>query len=348
MVNFPRFDSSVLTLKYYPYQLKFKYPFAIAAGRREHTQVVYVELAYEGLTGYGEAALPDYLPETQASVIDFLNKIDTGKLTGLENIDSGLDYVSSLTPGNFAAKTAVDMALHDLHGKILKKPCHVLWGLDKNNCPLTTFTLGIDSAEMILKKLEDAQDFHLLKVKLDGINDKQIIETVRSVTDKAICVDINQGWKEKEAALDSIYWLKDKGVVFVEQPLSKNNLEDTLWLKEKSPLPLIADEDVQTFDDIDKIKDAYHGINIKLMKCGGLREAMRMILLARKYDLKILLGCMSESSCGVSAAAQLAPLVDWTDLDGPLLITNDPFTGITYGKGKIILNNLPGAGVTKK
>ncbi len=334
-----------MTLRYYPYQLKFRYPFAIAAGRRESTPVVYVELEQDGLTGYGEAALPGYLPETQTSVIDFLKKIDTKQFNGLPEIDNNLDYVFSVTPGNFSAKAAVDMALHDLYGKILNQPCYALWKLDKNSCPENTYTIGIDKPEIILRKLEEAKGFNLLKVKLDGLNDKEIIETIRSATDKSICVDVNQGWKEKESALEMIHWLKEKGVLFVEQPLSKSKLDDVQWLKEKSPLPLIADEAVQTLDDIEKIKDAYHGINIKLMKCGGLREAMKMIQLAKKSGMKIMIGCMSESSCGVSAAAQLAPRADWTDLDGPLLITNDPFNGITYRNGKIILNDFPGADI---
>lgn len=337
-----------MTLRYYPYQLNFKYPFAIAAGRRDSTPVVYVELEHEGLIGYGEAALPGYLPETQSSVINFLEKVDTKQFTGLPEIENALDYIFSVAPGNFAAKAAVDMALHDVWGKILNQPCYALWKLDKKNCPETTYTIGIDSPEMILKKLDEAKDFNLLKVKLDGTRDKEIIETICSATSKSICVDVNQGWKEKESALDMIHWLREQGVVFVEQPLSKTKLGDAHWLKEKSPLPLIADEAVQTLDDIEKIKDAYHGINIKLTKCGGLKEAMKMIGRARKSAIKVMVGCMSESSCGVSAAAQLAPLADWTDLDGPLLITNDPFVGITYRNGKIILNDLPGIGIVKK
>ena len=337
-----------MLLRYYSYQLKFKYPFAIAAGKRNSTPVVYVELEHDGLIGYGEAALPGYLPETQTTVIDFLEKVDIKQFNNLPEIENSLDYIFSVAPGNLAAKAAVDMALHDLRGKILGQPCHALWKLDKNNCPETTYTIGIDSPEMILKKLEETKGFNLLKVKLDGTKDKELIETICSATDKNICVDVNQGWKEKESALDMIHWLKEKGVVFVEQPLSKNKLDDAQWLKEKSPLPLIADEAVQTLDDIEKIKDAYHGINIKLMKCGGLREAMKMIQHTKKSGIKIMIGCMSESSCGVSAAAQLAPLADWTDLDGPLLITNDPFSGITYRNGKIVLNDLPGTGVVKR
>lgn len=337
----------VLTLHIYPDQLKFKYPFAIATGMRENTSVVYVELKFENLTGYGEAALPDYLPETQESVIDFLCRLNLQQFTRAEDTEKILDYIFSFTPRNYPAIAALDMALHDLKGKILGKPCHSIFGLDKNKCPETSFTIGMDSREMILKKSAEAKDFNLLKVKLGGSSDKMIIEAIRSVTDKPVCVDANQGWKAKEFALDMICWLKEQGTIFVEQPLDKNKIEDALWLKEKSPLPVIADEAIQTFDDLEKIKDAYHGINIKLTKCGGMREAMKIIYRAKQLNLKIMLGCMSESSCGVSAAAQLAPLADWADLDGPLLISNDPFHGITYQKGKIILNDLPGNGVEK-
>jgi len=338
----------MLSLRYYPFELKFKYPFALAAGVRESTPVVYVELDYEGLTGYGEAALPGYLPETQQSVIAFLSRLKFKQFVDPVNTDSIIDYIFSSAPKNFSAKAAVEMALHDLAGKILNKPCHSIWELDKANCPETTFTIGMDVPEIILKKVDEAKDFNLLKVKLGGSTDKQIIETIRSVTDKPICVDANQGWKEKEYALEMIHWLKENGTIFIEQPLDKNNFDDAKWLKEKSPLPVIADEAVQVLDDINKIKDAYHGINIKLMKCGGIREAMKMIKHARKLNMKVLLGCMSESSCGVSAAAQLTPLVDWADLDGPLLITNDIFEGVTYNEGKIMLSDLPGTGAVKK
>ncbi|MBK5286331.1 MAG: dipeptide epimerase [Bacteroidia bacterium] len=338
----------MLSLRDYPFELRFKYPFALAAGMRESTPVVYVELEYEGLTGYGEAALPGYLPETQQSVIAFISRLKFKQFVDPVHTDSIVDYIFSSAPKNFSAKAAVDMALHDLAGKILNKPCHVMLELDKNNCPETTFTIGMDVPEIILKKLEEAKDFNLLKVKLGGTTDKLIIETIRTVTDKPICVDANQGWKEKEYALEMIHWLNEHGVILIEQPLDKNKLDDALWLKEKSPLPVIADEAVQTVDDIKNIKDAYHGINIKLMKCGGMREAIKMIKQARKLNLKVMLGCMSESSCGVSAAAQLTPLVDWADLDGPLLITNDIFEGVTYNDGKIILSDLPGTGAVKK
>ncbi|HLG35467.1 MAG TPA: dipeptide epimerase [Bacteroidia bacterium] len=337
----------MFNLQFYPFELKFRHPFALAAGRREHTSVVFVELKFQNHTGFGEAALPDYLPETQESVMSFLSHVQLKQFDDVMDADKILDYILSFSPKNYPAMAALDMALHDLKGKILNTPCYRIWNLDKNDCPETTYTIGMDSPEMILKKLDEAKDFNLLKVKLGGANDKEIINTIRSVTDKAICVDANQGWKEKEYALEMIHWLGERGTVFVEQPLDKNKPQDAQWLKAKSPLPVIADEAVQTVADIERIKDAYHGINIKLMKCGGLREAMKMIRRAGELNLKVMFGCMSESSCGVSAAAQFAPLADWTDLDGPLLITNDPFGGITYSNGKIILNDLPGIGVEK-
>lgn len=337
-----------LNLRYYKYDLKFKHPFALAAGIREVTPVVYVELESGGFTGYGEAALPPYLPETQESVIRFLSSLDLDRFPGPLQADKMLDYVFSVSEKDFSAKGAFDMALYDLKGKMMSTPCYKMFDAEKENCPLTTFTIGMDKPKVILEKLKEAKDFNLLKIKLGGPFDKLIIETIRKESDKPICADANQGWKDRQFALDMIHYLEEMGAVFVEQPLSKEDISDAEWLKEKSPLPIIADEAVQTYDDIVSIKDAYHGVNIKLMKCGGMREALKMIKQARLFGLKILIGCMSESSCGVSAAAQLSPLADWADLDGPLLISNDPFKGITYKDGRIVLNDLPGNGIVKK
>ena len=336
-----------MNVLFFPYELKFKHAFAIASGTRNSTPVVYVELKHEDFTGYGEAALPPYLPETQESVIKFLSRIDLEQFSSPLEKEKILDYVFSLSENDFSAKAAFDCALHDLIGKVLNKPCYEIFGLKKENCPQTTFTIGMDTPKIILEKLADAKDFQLLKIKLGGPFDKLIIETIRRETDKPICVDANQGWAGKEFAIDMIHYLKEQGAVFIEQPLDKTKIDDSLWLKERSPLPVLADEAVQTLGDIEKIKDAYHGINIKLMKCGGMNQAMKMITRARELKMKILMGCMSESSCGASAAAQLTPLCDWADLDGPLLITNDPFRGITYNKGVIVLKERPGNGVEK-
>jgi L-alanine-DL-glutamate epimerase-like enolase superfamily enzyme len=339
--------TKLMNVRFFPFELKFKHPFAIASGKRDFTPVVYVELKHDDFTGYGEAALPPYLPETQESVIKFLSRINLKQFASPLEKEKILDYIFSISDNDFSAKAAFDIALHDLIGKVLHKPCHQIFGLKKENCPQTTFTIGMDTPKIILEKLADAKDFQLLKIKLGGPFDKLIIETIRRETDKLICVDANQGWNEKEFALDMIHYLKEQGTIFIEQPLAKTKINDALWLKECSPLPILADEAVQTLDDIEKIKDACHGINIKLMKCGGMNQAMKMIMRARELGMKILMGCMSESSCGASAAAQLTPLCDWADLDGPLLISNDPFRGITYNKGVIVLNDFPGNGVER-
>jgi L-alanine-DL-glutamate epimerase-like enolase superfamily enzyme len=221
-----------------------------------------------------------------------------------------------------------------------------MFGLEKERSALTTFTIGIDEPQHIRERMNEAKDFPLLKVKLNGEQDEIMMETIRSVSNVAVAVDVNQGWKDKETAIKKIEWLSKLNVVFVEQPLKKEELEDAHWLFQRSPLPLYADESIQRITDIEFMKDCFHGINIKLMKCTGMNEAHQMILRARELQLKTLVGCMSESSCGVSAAAQLSPLIDHADLDGPLLIKNDPFEGITYDRGKILLNDKPGIGVS--
>jgi L-alanine-DL-glutamate epimerase-like enolase superfamily enzyme len=196
-------------------------------------------------------------------------------------------------------------------------------------------------------KVREAAPYKILKVKLGKGNDKEMIESVRSETDKPVCVDINQGWTDRKMALDMAHWLKEKGVVFIEQPMSKTSFDDTAWLTQNSPLPIIADEAFQTISDFRKVQGAYSGINIKLMKCGGLRSAYAMIKMARALDMKVMIGCMTETSCAVTAAAQLSPLVDWADLDGNLLIDNDVFEGVTVVDGKIVLPDKPGIGIVE-
>lgn len=337
-----------MRLSYQPYTLYFKRPFKIAHGTRTSTAIVLTELEYEGVKGYGEASLPPYLPETQESVAAFLDKATKilAAYTYPFNIDTILKEIGSIAIGNTAAKASIDIALHDLIGKLENKPCWQLFNCNAANTPYTTYTLGIDKPEVIKEKVHESTAFKTLKVKLNGENDKAIISTIRSVTDKPIAVDINQGWKDKRYALEMIEWLQDKNVLFVEQPLPKHNLDDMYWLYEHSPLPLIADESVQRYTDIDNIKNCFHGINIKLMKCTGMNEARKMIEKARSLNLQLLIGCMSETLCAISAAAQLSPLVDYADLDGALLVKNNLFEGITYTDGKITLNELPGNGVT--
>ncbi|MBA3706370.1 MAG: dipeptide epimerase [Bacteroidetes bacterium] len=330
--------------------LFFKRPFKIAHGIRSSTPIVLTQLEHEGIIGYGEASLPPYLPETQESVLAFLNK--AADLLYPHNdplqIESILKDIDTLAANNTSAKASVDIALHDLAGKLQNKPCWQLFNCDKNNTPYTTYTLGIDEPEIIKQKIKEGENYKILKVKLNGSSDKKIIDTIRNVTNKPIAVDVNQGWKNKYEALEMIKWLQDKNVLFVEQALPKENFDDAHWLFERSPLPLYADESVQRYSDINKVKDCFHGVNIKLMKCTGMYEANKMIHYAHELKLKILMGCMSETSCAVSAAAQLTPLVDYADLDGPLLIKNNLFDGIQFIDGKITLNEMPGIGVIQK
>ena len=291
--------------------------------------------------------MPPYLGQSVETVTSFLKKTDLSQFNDPLRLESILDYVDSLSPGDGAAKAAIDIALHDLAGKLIGLPWWRIWGLDKENTPNTTFTIGIDTPEMIRQKTRECADkFKILKVKVGLDNDKEIISTIREVTDLPLAVDANQGWKDREKALDEIFWLKENGVVMVEQPMAKERLDDNAWITERSPLPIFADEAIQRLADIPAIKGAYSGINIKLMKCTGMREAWKMLNYARTEGMKAMIGCMTETSCAVSAAAQLAPAVDFADLDGNLLITNDLYKGMEVIDGKITLNDLPGIGLT--
>ena len=249
--------------------------------------------------------------------------------------------------GNTAAKASVDIALHDWIGKVEMKPLYTLWGLNPTLNPFTSFTIGIDTPDIIIEKTKQAVEFKILKVKLGSLDDKEIIQAIRSVSKQPLFIDANQGWTNKEQALRMIEWLADQNVLLIEQPMPKSQKEDMAWLKERSSLPLIADESVQRLSDIKAVAALFHGINIKLMKCTGLNEARAMITEARNLGLKIMLGCMTETSCAISAAAQIASLVDWCDLDGALLIKNDPFKGAYLNNGSIIATDLPGLGLVK-
>ncbi len=348
-VNINRKGSSKkLELKFFPYELKLRHVFTVATYSRTTTPDVQVEITYDGVTGYGEASMPQYLGQTVQSVSAFLQKVDLSQFSDPFQLEDILAYVDSLSPGDTAAKAAVDIALHDLVGKLLGAPWYKIWGLNKEKAPSTTFTIGIDTAEVVKQKTKEcANQFNILKVKLGRENDKEMIETIRSVTDLPIAVDINQGWKDKQKAIDEIFWLKEHGIVMIEQPMPKEMIDDIAWITEKSPLPIFADEAIQRLKDIKKLEGAYTGINIKLMKCTGMHEAWKMLNYARAIGMKVMVGCMTETSCAVSAAAQLSPAVDFADLDGNLLISNDRFKGMEVVKGKITLPDLPGIGVVR-
>jgi L-alanine-DL-glutamate epimerase-like enolase superfamily enzyme len=340
-------SSGKMVLRYRPYTLELKHVFTVAVSSRTTTPVVLTEIEYNGVTGYGEASMPPYLGESHESVQAFLAKVDLGKYENPFELETILADIDALAPGNPAAKAAVDIALHDLVGKMMNQPWYNIWGFNKENAPNTSFTIGIDTAEVVRQKTKEAAEFKVLKVKLGRDNDKEMIETIRSVTNTPITSDANQGWKDKQQALDMILWLKEKNVVMVEQPMPKTQIDDLAWLTERSPLPIIGDEGVQRLADVKKAHGVYHGINIKLMKCTGMREAHKMIVLARALGMKVMLGCMTETSCAISAASHLSPMVDWADLDGALLIKNDIFDGTKVIDGKVTLMNRPGIGARK-
>lgn len=335
-----------MVMTWQPYELVLAHTFTVASYSRKSTPGVQVRIDYKGVTGYGEASMPPYLGHTVDSVCEFLKKVDLGRFDGPFCLEDILAYIDSLSPGDEPAKAAVDIALHDLVGKLFGQPWFRIWGLDPAKAPSTTYTIGIDTPEVVREKtLEYADRFNILKVKVGLDSDVQMIETIRSVTDLPLAVDANQGWKDRSKALDEIFWLKEHGVVMVEQPMSKDRLDDIAWITERSPLPIYADESVQRLRDIDKLKGAFHGINIKLMKCTGMREAWKMCNYARAVGMRAMIGCMTETSCAVSAAAQLSPLCDFADLDGNLLISNDLFEGMTVQNGRITLPDRPGIGL---
>ena len=335
-----------MVLSFEPYELQLRHVFTVSSYSRRTTPGVQVRIDYDGITGYGEASMPPYLGQSVETVMAFLSKVDLGRFSDPFMLDDILSYVDSLSAGDSAAKAAVDIALHDLVGKLLGAPWYRIWGLNPSKAPDTTFTIGIDTPEVVREKTRECADlFNILKVKVGLDNDKQMIRTIREITDLPIAVDANQGWKDRQKALDEIFWLKENGIVMVEQPMPKERIDDNAWITERSPLPIFADEAIQRLVDIPSVKGAYHGINIKLMKCTGMREAWKMVNYARTEGMKVMVGCMTETSCAVSAAAQLAPAVDFADLDGNLLITNDLFDGMKVTAGKISLSDRPGIGI---
>lgn len=335
-----------LILRFVPYNLQLRHTFTLANSSRTSTPDVLTSIEFEGVTGYGEASMPPYLGESIETATRFLSSLDLAQFKDPFMMDDILKYVDSVMPGNPAAKASVDIALHDLVGKIMGQPWFKIWGYDPADTPNTSFTIGIDTPEVVRQKVAEASPYKILKVKLGQKTDKEMIETIRSATQVPICVDVNQGWTDRQKALEMIYWLKEKGVVFVEQPMPKTAIDDMAWLTENSPLPIMADEAVQRLPDVMKAHGVYSGINIKLMKSTGMREAHEMLVLARSIGMKVMIGCMTETSCAVSAAAQLAPKCDWADLDGNLLIANDPYSGMKIVEGKVTLIDKPGIGIS--
>lgn len=336
-----------LNLRFTPYTLQLKHTFTLATSSRTTTPVMLTEIEYNGVTGYGEASMPPYLGESHQTVSEFLSKVDISSFSDPFLTEDIISYIDSVMPGNYAAKASVDIALHDLIGKLTGEPCYRLFGLNPEKTPLTSFTIGLDSPDVVKQKVEEAAPYRILKVKLGRDNDREMIEVIRSVTDKPLCADVNQGWTNRDHALAMAEWLAGKGVVFLEQPLPGERKDDLSWLSRNSPIPVIGDEAIQNAEDIIDNREVYSGVNIKLMKCGGMNGALKMIHVARALGMKVMIGCMTETSCAVTAAAHLSPLVDWCDLDGNLLISNDPFEGLKIVNGKVTLPREPGIGIEK-
>jgi len=336
-----------MRLTFRPYTLQLKHVFTVAVNSRTTTPVMLTEIEYDGMVGYGEASMPPYLGESHDTATAFLSKVDLSRFANPFELESILAAIDGLAPGNPAAKASVDIALHDLVGKLVKQPWYNIWGYDPTLAPVTTFTIGIDTPDVVKQKTREAAEFKVLKIKLGRDTDKAMVEAIRSVTDRPMSGDANQGWTDRQQALDMIAWLKERGFLYVEQPLPKERVDDLAWITERSPLPVIGDEGVQRLPDVRKALGVYTGINIKLMKSTGMREAQKMLQLARGLGMKVMLGCMTETSCGISAASHLSPMVDWADLDGALLISNDLFDGTKVIDGRVTIPARPGIGATR-
>ncbi len=337
-----------MQLTYRPFELELKHPFTIAKFSRTSTPLLLLQLTHEGYIGYGEASMVPYMGESHLTAVDFLSKVNVRQFKYPFDFAEIISYLDGIAPGNPAIKAAIDIALHDLEGKLKQQPCWKLLGSDPQKMPVTSFTVGIDTPEVLIEKLKGAAGCKVIKVKLGRGSDKELIKTIRSVTNTPLYVDANQGWTDLQQSLDMTYWLQEQGVVLIEQPMLKTDLDSNAWLTERSPIPIIADEAVQRLPDVQRAKGIYHGINVKLMKSTGMYEAHQMILKAKELGLKILIGCMSETSCATLAAAALAPQCDWADLDGPFLVSNNPFKMPEFADGKWVLRDAPGLGASAK
>ncbi len=328
-------------------RLNLRHTWTTTMSSSEYRDTLHVAYQRDGITGHGEGAPIVRYHEDAASgrkaVDSVLDLLVSANPMQFEKV---METVFKRVPGEWAAKSAIDIALMDWVGQKLGIPLYSLFGLDPKDAPVTTFSIGIDTPEITKQKTLEAAQYPILKVKVGLSTDEPTIAAVRSVTKKPLRVDANEGWKSKEEAVRKINWLESQGVEFIEQPLPAEMIEETRWVRSRVHIPIIADEVCGRASDIPKLKDAYDGVNIKLDKSGGIQEALRMIHLAKSLGMKTMLGCMISSSVTVTAAAHLSPLVDYADLDGNLLIANDPFHGVRVENGKLILPSGPGLGLT--
>jgi len=329
-------------------RLKLRHTWTTTMSSSEYRETLHVRFTSQGITGVGEGAPIVRYKETAAlgkRIIEELRPMlaaaDPAQFVKI------MDQVGRRIPGEWAMKSALDIALMDWTGRKLGVPLYRYFGLDPRDAPVTTFSIGIDTPEITRQKVRDAEAFPVLKIKVGLTTDESTLEAVRSVTRKPLRVDANEGWKDKEEAVRKINWLEKMGVELVEQPLPAHMIEEARWVRSRVHIPIIADEASLHPSDIPRLAAAFDGVNIKLDKCGGMLEAHRMIQIARSLGMKTMLGCMVSSSVAVTAAAHLSPLVDYADLDGNLLISNDPYSGVRVAGGKLILPEGPGLGVTK-
>jgi len=328
-------------------ELPLRHPWRIARGGIVATPNVFVDLVWEGVTGHGLAAPSrrhGETPETVLASLERLAPLVAGDPRAYRSLAGAL---ARALPGHGAARSAVDLALHDAAGKLLGAPVHRLLGIDPAAMPVTSYSIGIDTPEVIAAKVAEAAPYPILKVKLGASDDRALFEAVRAGTDKPVRVDANEGWTDPATALAMIEWLAERGVELVEQPLPAADEAGMRFLRERSPLPLLADEAMIDATTVPRLAESYHGVNVKLGKCGGLAATLDAIAAARAHGLKVMIGCMVESSLGIAAAAQLAPLCDWVDLDGNLLLAGgaDPFPAHPVVGGRIVLGDGPGLGV---
>jgi len=329
-------------------RLNLRHTWTTTMSSSEFRDTLHVAYTRDGITGHGEGApivrYHEDAKSAQKAVEALRDLLLSANPMQFEKV---MAEVFRRVPGEWAGKASIDIALMDWVGQKLGVPLYTWLGLDPRDTPLTTFSIGIDTPEITRQKTREAADFPILKVKVGLATDEPTIEAVRSVTDKPLRVDANEGWKDKEEAVRKINWLEKHGVEFIEQPLPAEMIEETRWVRSHVHIPVIADEACQRAADIPKLKEAYDGVNVKLDKSGGMLEALRMIHVAKSLGMKTMLGCMVSSSVTVTAAAHLSPLVDFADLDGNLLIANDPFRGVRVEKGKLILPEQPGLGLTR-
>ena len=327
-------------------RLKLRHTWTTTMSSSEFRDVLYVKLTRDGITGIGEGAPIVRYDEDAVRAKAAVESI-RDLLTSASPMQHGkiMDEVRKRFKGNYAAQSAIDIALLDWMGKKLGVPLYTHFGLDPKDAPVTTFSIGIDDPATTRKKVEEAAPFPVLKIKVGLDSDEATIEAVRSVTKKPLRVDANEGWKDKEEAVRKINWLESQGVEMIEQPLPASMLEETRWVRSRVHIPIVADEACVNLAAIPKLADAYDGINVKLDKCGGMQQAYVMLQMARGLGMKTMLGCMISSSVACTAAAHLSPLVDWADLDGMLLISNDPYSGVKVVDGKLVLPNEPGLGL---